>query len=299
MTDGENGDRILKIAVRTFEVPGRPGSTVRLVAVSHVGEAAYYNALQALLEEADLVLFEGIGGDLPEFREPDPETDVNAQVILARALGLQYQIHAMDYTRPHFVNSDMTPLELFALLRGEDLDALSEEGRRRLANLMEVMQGSGMGGQLFGNLFTRLAEQPGMSQGLAWAMVEILGSMRGDPSQYLGVPADMRELLHVLLTKRNQVVVRDVAKWLEKDDPPRNLAVFYGAAHMPELENVLTDAHGLRLLDTQWLPAFRGNTRELSLMQKTMLQWIIRQQRDALEVMMPRETGGKQQGVPE
>lgn len=287
VADGEDGDRVLEIAVRTFEIPGRPDTRLRLVGVSHVGEADYYAALQELLDEADLVLFEGIGGELPEFREPDVESDVNPQVVLARALGLAYQIHAMDYTRPHFVNSDLTPLELFALLRGEDLDALSAEGRQRLTVLMETMRGGGMGGQVFGTMLTRLSEQPGMRRGLAWVMVEVLGNMRGDPSQYVGVPDDMRELMRVLLTQRNKVVVRDVARLLAKDEPPRELAVFYGAAHMPELENTLAEAHGFKPVDTKWLPAFRGSTRELSLMQQTMLQWLVRQQRDALEMMIP------------
>ncbi len=292
VSDAPGGTRVLEIAVRTFAVPGTPARSLSFVGVSHIGTARYYENLQTLLDSADLVLFEGVGGDEEDFRKPNRDQIDEAsamQVALARALELEFQLHAIDYDRDHFVNSDMTVLEMFALFSGENPDELSEEGLHRLRETMETMQGQGLSGQLLEMMIGRVETHPGFRRGFAWAMVEILGTLRGDMSEMKGLPQDMRDLLTILLEKRNDVVVRDVAEVLGQPAPPGHIMVFYGAAHMYDLEKRLVEKFSLEPVATQWFPAFIGNLQAsgLNALQKRLLNGYVRQQVQTMRMMMP------------
>ncbi|MCC5848374.1 MAG: hypothetical protein JJU29_09785 [Verrucomicrobia bacterium] len=294
VSDAPGGTRVLEIAVRTFAVPGSPARSLSLVGVSHIGTAHYYETLQTLLDSADLVLFEGVGADEDDFRNPDRaqiDEASSMQVALARALELEFQLHAIDYDRDHFVNSDMTVLEMFALFRGENPDELSEEALQRLRETLETMQGQGLGGQMMEMMMGRVESHPGFRRGFAWAMVEILGTLRGDMSEMKGLPPDMRELLTILLDKRNDVVVRDVVEALGQPEPPGHTMIFYGAAHMYDLEKRLVEKFSLEPIATQWLPAFSGNLQAsgLNAMQKRMLTWYVQQQVQTMRMMMPEK----------
>jgi len=59
VADAAEGDHLkLEVAVRTLERAGGP--TVHLVGVVHIGDQAYYDALQQFLDAQGLVLFEGV-----------------------------------------------------------------------------------------------------------------------------------------------------------------------------------------------------------------------------------------------
>lgn len=65
------GDEVrLEVVTRTLVPPGGVGPRVLLVGAVHIGEAAYYQELQKILDGADVVLFEGVKpsglGDLPD-----------------------------------------------------------------------------------------------------------------------------------------------------------------------------------------------------------------------------------------
>ncbi len=58
--DDDSGRVSLQIAARTFR-RGPTEPAVTLVGASHIGQPAYYDTLQKLLDSHDLVLFEGVG----------------------------------------------------------------------------------------------------------------------------------------------------------------------------------------------------------------------------------------------
>ena len=289
VVDGPGGTRTLEIAVRSFVQEEDPGLKLSFVGVTHIGTGRYYEQLQERLDAADLVLFEGVGGDMPEFREADPEeVGDGIQPALARALGLEYQLFAIDYTRKHFVNSDMTPLEFFAILAGEDVRTLSEEGQKRLMETMAALQGEGLGGQMLRMMMAQVEANPVYRGGLSWAMVEILGTLQGDITQMQGLPPDMQEMMEILIRQRNDVVVRDVADVFARETPPKHVMIFYGAAHMHDLEERIVAAHGLKEVDTQWLPAFSGNLEASGIgrTQRRLFQWFVDQQLQTMRMMM-------------
>ena len=58
---GKGGGRMMEVAVRTLVSPKEGGPRVTLLGVSHLGDSGYYEKIQKKLDEADLVLFEGVG----------------------------------------------------------------------------------------------------------------------------------------------------------------------------------------------------------------------------------------------
>ncbi len=286
VTDGADGRRILEIAVRTLQAGDGPQRRIHLVGVSHIGSQTYYSALQTKLEGMDLVLFEGVGGDREAFLRRDPAEDAGElQPALARAVGLRFQLHAVDYLRPHFVNSDVSPGELVALLSGHPPDDLTAEGLARLEATLASMQGDGLNAGMIRLFLGMIERHPPFALGVRWALVEILGAVRGDLASIQGLPQDLEDLLRVLLRERNAAVMRDIERRLAAEDAPTDLAVFYGAAHMHELEVRLGAELGFHPVKTVWLPAFQGNLARSGLgrMQQNALRHLVLQQVRMLE----------------
>jgi hypothetical protein len=279
-TPGEG--RELQTALRRYDLPKHPGRSVTLLGVSHIGSRAYYEGIQERLDAAGLVLYEGIGGDRPEFRNATAADykDAGLQADLAAALGLQFQLAAIRYNRPHFRNSDVGPVELLALFQGDDPDALDAESLEKLQALLAAMQNEGPLSQALSALLDQIGEHPGRARSLRWSLAEILGALDGDLSRSAAVPPDMRRLMEGLLQGRNNVVLRDLRALLANENGPKDIVIFYGAAHMHDLEVRLVEEFEAEPQPTEWLPAFRGSLRGsgLSAVETTALRWFTQEQ---------------------
>ncbi|HRZ58706.1 MAG TPA: hypothetical protein P5525_24970, partial [Candidatus Paceibacterota bacterium] len=108
---GPDGTAELEVGLRAFKPARGRGPTVWLVGVTHLGTADYYARLQRFLNAQGLVLFEGVGATNKTFAL-QREAGFNLQAALAKALGLEFQLHAIDYTPQHFQNSDLSVAEL-------------------------------------------------------------------------------------------------------------------------------------------------------------------------------------------
>ncbi len=287
------GFRELQVASRELRLEAHPGVTVELLGVSHIGSKRYYESIQERLEAADVVLYEGIDGDRPEFREgkvdQEEGNNANLQKNLATALGLAFQLDAIDYNQEHFKNSDLSAFELFALFQGENPDGLDEAGRKRLEQLMQQMQGQGMGAVVMQNLLQQVQQHPRWRRALRWSLAGILGAVQGDVSEYAGLPEDMRQLMHVLIDRRNEVVLKDLAALLAKADPEgeQRILLFYGAAHMMDIEAQLSKQYGVSEAEATWLPAFRGSVERSGLgrLEKMSLTFFTEQQIQTLRLV--------------
>ncbi|MBN2506301.1 MAG: hypothetical protein JXQ71_06370, partial [Verrucomicrobia bacterium] len=124
----------LQIAVRRFGPARGGGPVVWLAGASHIGDPGYYAALQRHLDAQALVLYEGVkelndttpSPARPGAKEADGRgggggggsEDDSLQAGLARALGLVFQLDALDYSRPACRNSDLSVTQIQALLTG-------------------------------------------------------------------------------------------------------------------------------------------------------------------------------------
>ena len=274
----------LEIAVRHFGIgDGDDPVQLWLVGVSHIGTEAYYQELQGLLGKADVVLFEGVDGDHPAFKQASSEEGRQRSTLqsnMARALGLVFQLHHIDYNQPHFINSDLTSVQLMALFEGEEMPEATPAARAQMENLIDDMEQQGFRGEMASSVLAFLDTRPGWAKGMRWGMVNILGNVTGNVSEYAGLPDHLRVLMQVLIEKRNEKVMDDIHEQLQTLAPGQSLAVFYGAAHMHDFEQRIQETYAAEILDTAWLTAFCGNlqTSGLNFIEKKALTWFINQQ---------------------
>ncbi len=276
--DDESGGRVLQIASRTLVSPQKNGPSVTLLGVSHLGEASYYGKIQKRLDSADLVLFEGVGfGDKRQKKDGGNSNAVSEmQLSLARSMGLVFQLEAIRYDRAHFRNSDISSEALMSRLKGGPLktgrdgktesEEKSKDGTERSKELMEVLSGNSFVLNFLGKALSFLGKDPKFRALMKLAIVETLGAIEGDVTRLAKSSGpDMEKFMKVLLEDRNTIVFRDLRKVLKGKNPPKSIVVFYGAAHMPDLETRLVEKLGFQPKGDDWLVAFGVNPTKAGL----------------------------------
>ncbi|MDF3128829.1 hypothetical protein P0Y35_06450 [Kiritimatiellaeota bacterium B1221] len=295
----ENSTDCLQVAIKTYAVADN--KKVQLVGVSHVGTQKYYEGLQKnYLNPADVVLFEGVDGDRASFRhataEQSPERS-GLQVNLARALGLVFQLHHIDYDQAHFVNSDLSSEQLLALFEGKEMPESSPAAQAQMEELLAGMEEASVSGQVAAAALAFLELRPGWSRAMRWGMVKMLGSVTGNVSEYPGLPDHLRTLMQVLIEKRNEKVMSDIHDQLAGIPEGGTVAVFYGAAHMHDFEERLGSEMQAERIETVWETAFSGNlqTSGLNLLEKRTISWFVNQQVRALRMIsIPADASGEE-----
>lgn len=234
-----------------------------------------------------------------------PAQPQQIQATMAAALGLVFQLDVVNYDRPHFRNSDISLRRLQQLVYGVDpgpnagavrLDAddngialdVPEAKNEELRQTLELLSGESATAGLL-RIITRIVGLSPKLQSLARLMlVEMLGNLDGDLSQMQGMPEGVAEMMKVLIRDRNRIVMRDLKRVLESDDPPASISIFYGAGHMTDLEVRLVERLGYKPADEQWLTAFTADADEtgLSAQQVEELRAAVRAQ---MKMMMPQK----------
>jgi hypothetical protein len=129
-------------------------------------------------------------------------------------------------------------------------------------SLLQTMQGNSWLDALL-QLALRLLGANPKFQGLGrLALIDLIGEIQGDPSRLQGLPPDMKQLLEVLLQRRNEKVMADLAARLPKLGRRESVAVFFGTGHMPDLETKLRTELHYRPSQQLWFTAFQVDLAE-------------------------------------
>lgn len=200
----------------------------------------------------------------------DPAEALQPQ--LAGALGLAFQLDAIDYHRPSWLVADMGERQLLAEFAERGVDA---------GPFLGALSGSNMTATLASASFALLRIADGLSGGRVRAfivlmLIETLASA-DDRLLAQGLPPGFAE---VILHRRNEVAWSLLNASQQGDAPPASVALFYGAAHMPDLERRLAAA-GWSLASEQWFPAFSIDPARAGLDESTTEQF-----RSALREML-------------
>jgi hypothetical protein len=290
----------LQIAVRRFVPVDHRGPTIWLTATAHVGEPQYYHALQQHLDSRTVVLYEGVNaeshvrhvprpGDPPAPAQPAPKPaqdrppssskeGFSMQSELAKSLGLVFQLEAIDYDRTNFLNSDLSVFQLQKLMLG-DPDARpagpGEKGRTdpTLQSLMQIMNGTSLLGSLMKAGVHLISSSPQLQSATKLILIETLGSLKGDMAEMRGLPAELRNLMKVLIVARNQAVIDDLKTELKLVPRSGSISIFYGSGHMENMEQHLTRELNYRPAGDVWLPVFSVDLKEAG-MSESDLQMI-------------------------
>lgn len=305
VTNGATGAVELQVAVRKLVPTHGSGPIIWLSGASHIGETNYYRELQKHLDAQALVLFEGIHAGKPSLtnattaKAPPAEPPAKSaerttlQKDLAESLGLVFQLEAISYHGTNFRNSDLSVNALKELMDKDDEPAAPDSPREKRKNeafdtLLKAMEG----GSLFGNLlkagFKLVGGNPKLQAMTKLALIEALGSIRGDLSRMKSLPEDVQRLMEVLIQSRNDAVLKDLRTELKRPRPPASISIFYGAGHMDDLERRICREFGYRPAGDLWLPAFSVDYSKagLNVIEATLLRTMVRQQ---LQELLPTE----------
>ena len=216
MTDA--WDRAVVYSLRTVE--GQPGGAFDLISLGADGQPGGEGVA------ADLSL--SAQKPIADAEIPD-QAEGGIQQQLARALGLVFQLDAMDHSGANWRNSDLSVDQVTERISGSGADA---------DELLRTLGGDSVGAKLAGVMLRFIGSNPMFSTLAKAMMVELLGQA----DELLdAMPGEMGRMMDVIVKDRNQVVLDDLMGILENEPDKKNIAVIYGAGHMPDLESRLAE----------------------------------------------------------
>lgn len=240
----------METAVVRYASPERPGVEIDLVGAVHVGDKEYYDELNQLFEKYEVVLYELVapeGTRIPKGgRKGTSAHPIGAmQDGMSTILELSHQLACVDYSQPNLVHADMSPEEFAQSMeeRGESFFQLF----LRLMGTGIAQSAAGAGAndaQLLMALFA-----PDRAQKLKTIMAQQFDTLDGAMAVLDGPGGS------AILTERNKRCFVVLDKQLAAGK--KKIAIFYGAAHLPDMERRLINDYGLQRTKESWLAAWR------------------------------------------
>jgi hypothetical protein len=225
---------------------------VDLVGAVHVGDNEYYAELNDIFKRYDAVLYELVA---EEGTKPNIQTGKNEsqsalsslQSGMGSALALDFQLAHVDYSAKNTVHADLNPLEFAQRVsdRGDLIQILYR------AMILGVKKSGGeaqkeelkMQGRVMGAFF---ASDPALSLKRV-LVVEMMNQLdegiwviSGDGS--------------AIITDRNAAALKVLNRELKNGK--KKIAIFYGAAHLPELAKSLEKEFNMKYVGTDWVVAW-------------------------------------------
>ena len=225
---------------------------VDLIGVVHVGDAAYYEELNEIFKRYDVVLYELVADadtrpDRHRTRgEPSPLSGI--QSAMGNALALEHQLNHIDYHAKNLVHADLSPAE-FARRVADRGDIVQVIYRALVLGIQKSNDPDAqrnemrMQGRLLGSLFV---SDPALS--LKRVLADEMMSQMDEAGWVIGGEAS------AIITDRNeaalQVLRREIANGKKK------IAIFYGAAHLPEFAVSLEKDFQMKKTGIEWVIAW-------------------------------------------
>jgi len=233
---------------------------VDLVGAIHIADKSYYDALNVRFRGYDAVLYELVGPPMHERKKEQMKPGGGSgslqwvgtmQTFMRDTLKLHGQLEGIDYAAPNLVHADMSStqfhdtrekkqesfLKLYlklwqaqqAATAKEDEDSAANSDAAALATLFRIMMSKN--GSL--ELKRGMASQFDQVEKLMSGVEEGEGT--------------------VIIGERNRVAFEVLDKQLAAGK--KRLAIFYGAAHLPDMEQRLLK-RGFKRSTTEWLKAW-------------------------------------------
>jgi hypothetical protein len=260
IADREGGRRELEVPIVRYVSNGAsPAHQVDFIGAVHVGESAYYRALNDRFKGYDVVLFELIAepGAVAQMGTKGRDSTLGSiQRTLSGLLGLSFQLDEIDYQAPNFVHADLTPGGLKA--------AMQARGETMLQLLFRLVKLS------FDPKLQESLRKAGLDDraldGINPVMIALRGPTEGDRHKFKrflaqGLAASdrvmeafMGETGTVIIADRNSAALAVLQQQL--DAGKKRVAIFYGAAHLPDMDMRLVRDFSLVRTNVEWLPAW-------------------------------------------
>ncbi|MBM4342557.1 MAG: hypothetical protein FJ100_04175 [Deltaproteobacteria bacterium] len=228
----------------------RGAVTVDLIGAVHVGDAGYYKALNARFRRYDRVLFELVKPEEFDVRQLSRSQGAvsGLQRVIKDLLRLEFQLDYIDYRARNLVHADM------------DSGRLGERLRQHAGDILGSLLVWSIGDA------ARLQHADGTVRWTAWELVQAMTD--ADPPRALKrlLARELSEMDagfgdvggfgfgSVLIAERNAVAVGVLQRTLGGKNV-KKVAIFYGAAHLPDLADRLR-ALGFTAGPVAWLTAW-------------------------------------------
>ncbi len=264
----------LDTAITTYR---RGDVELTLFGAVHIADKACYEAMNDRFTSCDALLYELVG---PADHRPSKEQKregFNPIALLQRglenALELHFQLDVVDYSPANFVHADMTPAEFE--------QSMEERGESLLTIMLDMMM-SGME-----------AQRAKAEDGEPPPPVDLVKAFRSGEGrhtlrmQFATQFEDMEAMVAggkngTLLQGRNEKCLRVLAREIEAGK--KRIGIYYGAAHLPHMEQRLVGDLGFRKVAHEWLVAWDCKKRPDAKFDRALVK--LRQQcRDQLAVL--------------
>ncbi len=227
------------------------GVVIDLVGAVHIADKAYFNELNARFRTYDTVLYELVGRPVEqreELKVADGEKRLQwlgqLQETMRKTLELESQLQCIDYKAANFVHADMSTegflntqkdkQENFLMLwmKAAVAQAATSDNRKTEPGLVELLA-----------ILSR--------EDSATEMKRLVGQQFDSVEQLMaGIESGNGT---VIIGERNRHALEVLQKQIT--DGKKHLAIFYGAAHLPDMEQRLLKK-GYKLKNLDWIKAW-------------------------------------------
>jgi hypothetical protein len=224
---------------------------VDLVGAVHIGDLGYYETLNQRFRQYDSVLYELVapsGTVVPRgTRASDRHLLGALQNAMKEWLEVEHQLEQIDYTQSNFVHADLSPDEFFASMERKEESFLDMYFRILGASIAQQSEAAANG---------ESAEMEMMVAMLSDDRARLFKILLA--KQFEGMESLMLALSgpdgSTLITERNNRAL-DVLE-ARLDDGDQRLAIFYGAGHLSEMHDQITERFDMRPVSIEWLEAW-------------------------------------------
>ncbi len=229
----------------------KPDVQVDLVGAVHVGDKAYYDGLNKLFESYDVVLYELVAPEGTRIPKDGRKNGGSGHPIgamqdgLKSLLDLDHQLDCIDYTKDNFVHADMSPEEFAKTMADRGESFMQMFFRLMGAGLAQQGQGGTSDAAILMALFASPAER---THRLKVEFAKQMGSMEGQMAAING------ENGSTIITERNRKAFEVLDRELKGGK--KKIAVFYGAGHLPDMEERLLKDFQMKRSSHKWLTAW-------------------------------------------
>jgi hypothetical protein len=230
--------------------------TVDLVAAVHIGDRDYYKKLNKQFQQYDVVLYELVappGTRIPKGGKRDLDPLGLLMQVVKSVLELELQTERIDYTKKNFVHADLSPSQMAEAVRKRGDDGLTlflgiTADMLRQQNLREANNPKNPPRNEEEIDIISLLLDPDGPVKLKRMLAQQFEDLQS-PTSGLG-----QTLSTILVADRNEAALKVFQKELAKGK--KKIAIFYGAAHMPDFDKRLRADFGLKPKSEQWLTAW-------------------------------------------
>ena len=242
----------LQTAVVRYESPQK--AKVDLVGAIHIADKAYFDALNLRFKSYEAVLYELVGPSFEERNKPEVKQAAEKlqwvgqlQGMMRDALKLHGQLEGIDYTAKNFVHADMD-MSQFTQTQTQKQESflslyLKAAQAQQDANEKRGTNSDAAGMVMLLKILTMKDSSTELKRMLAQEFDSVEDIMAGMET---GGGT-------VLVGERNKVALKVMDQEIAAGK--KRLAIFYGAAHLGDMEERLLKA-GFKRTGVEWLKAW-------------------------------------------